>query len=114
MKNRSPRLNRGKSGWPSHVRPRRHRFLWGLGQGQSKNGMKPAESARLGRLEAVLFLARAPLALRKLAQLANLTDGTEARTLLRTLQERYDNRGCAFQVAQVAGGYQLLSRRDFA
>jgi segregation and condensation protein B len=68
----------------------------------------------LSRLEAVLFLARSPLSLRKLAQLANLTDGTEARTLLRTLLERYDNRGCAFQVAQVAGGYQLLSRREFA
>jgi segregation and condensation protein B len=65
-------------------------------------------------LEAILFLAREPLGLRRLAQLANLADGTEARTLLRILGERYDERGCAFQVAQVAGGYQLLSRREFA
>jgi segregation and condensation protein B len=71
-------------------------------------------TARLTRLEAILFLAREPLGLRKLAQLANLADGTEARTLLSTLRERYDKRGCAFQVAQVAGGYQLLSRREFA
>lgn len=71
-------------------------------------------TARRSRLEAVLFLAREPLGLRKLAQLANLADGTEARTLLRSLRERYDERGCAFQVAQVAGGYQLLSRREFA
>jgi len=71
-------------------------------------------SARRSRLEAVLFLAREPLSLRKLAQLANLTDGTEARTLLASLQARYDERQCAFQVAQVAGGYQLLSRREFA
>ena len=28
--------------------------------------------------------------------------------------KRYDERGCAFQVAQVAGGYQLLSRPEFA
>jgi len=69
---------------------------------------------RRSRLEAVLFLAREPLTLRKLAQLANLADGTEARTVLRSLSERYDERGCAFQVAQVAGGYQLLSRREFA
>jgi segregation and condensation protein B len=62
----------------------------------------------------VLFLAREPLSLRKLAQLANLADATEARTLLTQLGERYDERGCAFQVAQVAGGYQLLSRREFA
>jgi segregation and condensation protein B len=71
-------------------------------------------AARRSRLEAILFLAREPLGLRKLAQLANLADGTEARTLLRSLRERYDERGCAFQVAQVAGGYQLLSRREFA
>jgi segregation and condensation protein B len=70
--------------------------------------------SRTSRLEAILFLAREPLGLRKLAQLANLADGTEARTLLERLRERYDSRGCAFQVAQVAGGYQLLSRREFA
>jgi segregation and condensation protein B len=69
---------------------------------------------RRSRLEAVLFLAREPLSLRKLAQLANLADGTEARTVLKSLRQRYDQRGCAFQVAQVAGGYQLLSRREFA
>jgi segregation and condensation protein B len=54
------------------------------------------------------------LALRKLAQLANLTDATEARTLLAGLRKCYDERGCAFQVAQVGGGYQLLSRPEFA
>jgi segregation and condensation protein B len=70
--------------------------------------------ARRSRLEAILFLAREPLPLRKLAQLANLTDATEARTVLTSLNERYDARGSAFQVAQVAGGYQLLSRREFA
>ncbi|HEX3601808.1 MAG TPA: SMC-Scp complex subunit ScpB [Lacipirellulaceae bacterium] len=69
---------------------------------------------RRSRVEAVLFLAREPLSLRRLAQLANLEDGTEARTVLNSLRERYDQRGCAFQVAQVAGGYQLLSRREFA
>jgi segregation and condensation protein B len=70
--------------------------------------------SRRGRVEAVLFLAREPLTLRKLAQLANLTDGTEARTLIGSLVESLDRRGCAFQVAQVAGGYQLLSRPEFA
>jgi segregation and condensation protein B len=54
------------------------------------------------------------MALRRLAQLANLTDATEARTLLKSLSMRYDDRGCAFQVAQVGGGYQLLSRPEFA
>jgi segregation and condensation protein B len=62
----------------------------------------------------VLFLAREPLSLRKLAQMANLADATEARTMLQSLRQRYDERGCAFQVSQVAGGYRLLSRREFS
>lgn len=70
--------------------------------------------ALLARLEAVLFLAREPLNSRKLSQLAGLADGTQARTLVRRLNELYDGAGRAFRVEQVAGGYQLLTRRKFA
>jgi segregation and condensation protein B len=70
--------------------------------------------ARRSRLEAVLLLAREPLSLRKLAQSANLSDGTEARTLLTELRRCYDARGGAFSVEQLAGGYQLLTRPKFA
>ena len=73
-----------------------------------------ARSARLGRLEAVLFLASEPLASRKLAQLANLADGTEARTMVRRLNQFYDEAGRAFRVEEVGGGFQLLSRARFA
>lgn len=68
---------------------------------------------RLTRLEAVLFIAREPLASRKLAQLAGLADGTEARTLIRRLNRLYDEGGTAFRVEEVAGGFQLLSRPQF-
>jgi segregation and condensation protein B len=68
---------------------------------------------RLARLEAVMFLAREPLATRKLAQLAHLADGTEARTLIRRLNRGYDELGSAFRAEEVAGGYQLLSRAQF-
>nr|WP_315861200.1 SMC-Scp complex subunit ScpB [Anatilimnocola floriformis] len=66
------------------------------------------------RLEAVLFLAREPLNTRKLAQYANLADGSEARTLIRHLNEHYDRLGRAFRVEQVAGGFQLMTRRLFS
>lgn len=65
---------------------------------------------RRQRLEAVLFLLREPATLRRLAQLASLADATEARGLLRELSERYDERGYAFGVAPLAGGYQLRTR----
>lgn len=69
--------------------------------------------ARLARLEAVLFVAREPLTSRKLAQLAGLADGTEARTLVRRLNVMYDSAGSAFRVEELAGGFQLLTRPMF-
>jgi len=75
---------------------------------------EPTTDDTLARLEAVLYLAREPLITRKLAQYANLADGTQARTLVRRLNERYDAAGRAFRVEQVAGGYQLLTRSKLA
>lgn len=66
------------------------------------------------RVEAILFLAKEPLNSRKLAQLANLADGTEARTLVRSLNRLYDAAHRAFRVEELAGGYQLLTRGKFA
>lgn len=74
----------------------------------------PRPPARRTRLEAVLLLANEPLSLRKLAQLANLSDATEARTLLEELGRVYDARGCAFQLQALAGGYQLRTRATLA
>ncbi len=70
--------------------------------------------SRLRRLEAVLFLARKPLASRKISQLAHLEDGTQARTMINDLNARYDHAGRAFQIKKVAGGYQMLTRPQFA
>ena len=61
-----------------------------------------------------MLLAREPLNSRKLSQYANLADGTQARTLIRRLNEQYDRAGRAFRVEHVAGGYQLLTRRKLA
>ncbi len=62
------------------------------------------------RLEAVLLLAKSPLTTRKLAQLAHLADATEARTLVRQLNQIYDDFGRSLKIEQVAGGYRMLSR----
>ncbi len=69
-----------------------------------------ARDESLARIEALLFLAREPLSTRKVAQLAGLADGTQARTLIRRLNEAYDATGSAFRAEEVAGGFQLLSR----
>lgn len=92
-------------------------MAWGVEEERSSHvaGEAPTEgAAALARLEAVLMLAREPLGSRKLSQYANLADATEARTLIRQLNERYDRRGRAFRVVEVAGGYQLLTRPQLA
>ena len=76
--------------------------------------MRQGRDHRLQRLEAVLFLAREPLTTRKLSQYANLADGTEARTLIRRLNELCDLGGRAFRVERVAGGFQLMTRGKLA
>lgn len=65
------------------------------------------------RVEAVLFLSRGPLNTRKIAQMARLEDGTEARTMIGHLNRRYDQVGRAFHVKKIAGGYQMLTRPQF-
>jgi segregation and condensation protein B len=71
-------------------------------------------AAKLARVEAILFLSREPLPSRKLAALADLADGTEARSLVRELARRLRIRGSAFQPVEVAHGVQLLTRPQLA
>jgi segregation and condensation protein B len=75
---------------------------------------EPQLNETLRRVEAVMFLARSPLSNRRIAQLAGLEDGTEARVHLKQLNAFYDAVGRSFHVKQVAGGYQLRTRPQFA
>jgi segregation and condensation protein B len=64
-------------------------------------------------VEAILLAADEPLNARKLANLAGLADPAEARRLVRKLQGLYDADGTAFQVEELAGGFQLFTRPAF-
>lgn len=72
-----------------------------------------ARDHRLAWLEAVLLAADEPLTGRRLATLAGLADAAEVRSLIERLRELYDSDGTAFQVAEIAGGYQLLTREVY-
>lgn len=66
------------------------------------------------RAEAVLLVAKTPLSPRKLAQLAHLADATEARTLVRQLNQTYETLGRAIRVEQIAGGFRMMTRPALA
>ena len=73
-----------------------------------------ARSDKAARVEAVLLVAGGALSTRRIAQLATLTDATEAKTLIEQLNTAYEHSRCAFAIERVAAGYQLLSRPQFA
>lgn len=77
-----------------------------LGQGEL------ARDVALSRIEAALFAADEPLTARRLSEVAGI-DAAAARRLVRKLQDLYDRDGTAFQVEEVAGGFQLLTRPQY-
>jgi segregation and condensation protein B len=69
--------------------------------------------ARLATVEAALMAADEPLTARRLTIVAGLADATEARRLAARLQALYEQDGSAFQVEELAGGWQLLTKPEF-
>ena len=67
----------------------------------------------MAMVEAALFLADEPLPARKLAQVAGLADAATARNLVRKLQRFLEQDGSAFQVEELAGGFQLMTRGQY-
>jgi segregation and condensation protein B len=69
--------------------------------------------AKTSRLEAALFLADEPLTLKQLVDAAGLQGLEEALKLIRILQNMYEREPTAFQIEEIAGGYQLLTRPQY-
>jgi segregation and condensation protein B len=72
-----------------------------------------SRDGKLARVEAVLLLADEPLTARRLAEVAGLADAADARAHVVRLRELYEADGTAFQVEEIAGGYQLLTRARY-
>lgn len=73
-----------------------------------------SEEEKLRILEAVLFLSPQGIAGRKACKLAGLADATEVRTLIRQINQIYDGQGKPYRIEEVAGGYAILTRPQFA
>lgn len=72
-----------------------------------------ARDGPLATVEAALLAADEPLTAKRLAAAADLADAAEARRLVSRLRALYEADGTAFQVEEVAGGYQLLTRAEY-
>ncbi len=110
---RGPLARRDPRRFPAnHRAPPHYRLTAGRPAEPAAQGER-ARDPRLAWLEAALLAADEPLTARRLATAAGLGDGTEARRLVRKLQALYDADGTAFQVQEVAGGFQLLTRPEY-
>lgn len=65
-------------------------------------------------LEAALFAAARPLTLDELRSLEPDAPEVEFRTALDELRERYDREGHGIELAELAEGFQILTRADCA
>ncbi|MFN4261797.1 MAG: SMC-Scp complex subunit ScpB [Gemmataceae bacterium] len=72
-----------------------------------------ARDHALALVEAVLMAAEEPLNVRRLATVTGLNDASTVRRALERLQKLYEQDGSAFQVQEIAGGFQLLTRPEF-
>jgi segregation and condensation protein B len=65
------------------------------------------------RLEAALFSAEGPISVRRLMAIAELPEVPEIHRALEILRTAYEQEGSAFQIVELAGGLQLLTRPEY-
>ena len=63
--------------------------------------------------EALLFAAHEPLTARRMADIIEGVGVAEVRKAIEELKALYDEQARAFQVHEIAGGYQLFSRPEY-
>ena len=65
-------------------------------------------------VEAVLFASDAPLTADEIARADELLDEDQIEEALRHLRDEYEDAGRSFQLVELAEGYQILTRPEFA
>jgi segregation and condensation protein B len=65
-------------------------------------------------IESLLFASDTPLTLQKLKELLELDSVTMVREGIQLLQKHYDKTRSAMTVVEVAGGFQIVSREEYA
>jgi len=64
-------------------------------------------------VEALLFAVHEPISIRKISEIVEGTDVNEIKEIIHKLREEYDTYNRAFQIEEIANGFQLLSRPEY-
>jgi len=65
-------------------------------------------------IEALLFAADEPIPIKRIAKVLDVPDSRSVRRAIQDLSEQYNAEGRAFALEEIAGGYQLFTRKDYA
>jgi len=65
-------------------------------------------------LEALLFAADEPLSIARIREVLEGLDARQIRRLVEELRQDYERQRRAFTIEEIAGGYQMLTRAEFA
>ncbi len=65
-------------------------------------------------IEAVIFAANEPVSVEQLARLLDELDGDTVAQLIYELQKEYDATGRSFQIVEIANGFQICTRNQYA
>ena len=76
--------------------------------------LEPVAEVDLAAVEAILFATDSALSPAKIADVAGMDGGRRAaRQAVDTLNEKYEQMGCAFRIESLAGGYQMLTLPEY-
>jgi segregation and condensation protein B len=74
----------------------------------------PQEDEARRKVEAVLFAADEPLSVARIRELLGGLDARQIRRLVESLRQDYERQGRAFTIEEIAEGYQMLTRAEYA
>ncbi|MCX5695322.1 MAG: SMC-Scp complex subunit ScpB [Candidatus Omnitrophica bacterium] len=69
---------------------------------------------RKSAIEALLFASEKPLALEQIKLVLDNPDTNEVRQLLEEMKSEYEQSGRGVRIAEIAGGFQMISASEFA
>jgi segregation and condensation protein B len=85
---------------------------------QTENGVSAEALTHNANLDniilSVLFAAEEPVSIRKLTSIVGDVTGDDVREVLKRWREKFDQEAWSIRIEQIAGGYQLSTRPDYA
>ncbi len=78
---------------------------------QEEATVDPVEAAAV--VEAILFATSRAISISKIQHVAELPNRGVVKDAIQTLNQRYDEMGCAFRIESIAGGFQVLTREEY-